>query len=82
MKNQQVSESSDQIDSIGVTINGLQKEVHSMHLLDLREKEGIDPEQPGIAVALNDRLLRRAAWSETMIADRDRVEVITAMQGG
>ncbi|WP_304451057.1 sulfur carrier protein ThiS [Nocardiopsis sp. YSL2] len=36
----------------------------------------------GIAVSLNDEVVRRAAWSETPLRDRDRVDVLTAVQGG
>ena len=67
---------------IEVTLNGRSTQVTSMPVRALLERKGIDPERPGIAVALNDRLLRRGAWEETMLSDQDRVEVITALQGG
>jgi sulfur carrier protein len=43
---------------------------------------GRDPAVPGVAVALGDRVVRRADWPTTPVADGDRVEVITAAQGG
>lgn len=49
---------------------------------ELLELRGIDPTRPGVAVAINDRVVRRAEWATTMLADGDRVEIITAMQGG
>ena len=41
-----------------------------------------DPSVPGIAIALADRVVRRAAWAETPVSEGDRVEIITAAQGG
>lgn len=37
---------------------------------------------PGVAVALNDEVVRRGAWSSTAVRDADRLEVLTAVQGG
>jgi len=36
----------------------------------------------GVAVALNDEVVSRGAWASTPLADGDRVEVLTAVQGG
>ncbi len=36
----------------------------------------------GVAVALNDEVVRRAAWAATALSDGDQVEVLTAVQGG
>lgn len=36
----------------------------------------------GVAVALNGEVVPRAAWSGTPLRDGDRVEVLTAAQGG
>jgi sulfur carrier protein len=36
----------------------------------------------GTAVALNGEVLPRARWAGTTLADGDRVEVLTAVQGG
>ncbi|MFN3597938.1 MAG: sulfur carrier protein ThiS [Rubricoccaceae bacterium] len=43
---------------------------------------GRDPAVPGVAVAIGDRVVRRSDWPATVLADGDRVEVITAAQGG
>lgn len=45
-------------------------------------EQGVNPEKPGIAVAVNDTVVRRSDWKQTELADGDHVEVITAMQGG
>lgn len=36
----------------------------------------------GIAVAVNDSVVHRGTWPTTVLRDGDRVEVITAVQGG
>lgn len=41
-----------------------------------------DPEQPGVAVAVNDHVVRRVEWESHMLEEDDRIEIITASQGG
>lgn len=36
----------------------------------------------GVAAALNGEVVRRSAWSATPLRDADRLEVLTAVQGG
>ena len=36
----------------------------------------------GVAAAVNDAVVSRAGWDDTRIAEGDRVEVLTAVQGG
>ena len=36
----------------------------------------------GVAAALNDEVVRRSAWEATPLRDSDRLEVLTAVQGG
>jgi sulfur carrier protein len=36
----------------------------------------------GIAVALNGTVVSRSAWARTVVSDDDRVEILTAVQGG
>jgi sulfur carrier protein len=36
----------------------------------------------GVAVAVNDQVVPRHAWPATRLGDGDRVEVLTAVQGG
>lgn len=43
---------------------------------------GDDEIRGGIAVAVNDEVVRRAAWADTALAAGDRVDVLTAVQGG
>jgi sulfur carrier protein len=50
--------------------------VHDM-LVDLGRAEG-----RGVAVALNGEVVPRAAWSDTVLAEDDQVEVLAAIGGG
>ncbi|GAB3205641.1 sulfur carrier protein ThiS [Marinactinospora thermotolerans] len=36
----------------------------------------------GVAVAVNDEVVPKAAWSGTPVSAEDRVDVLTAVQGG
>ncbi|MCX4557316.1 MULTISPECIES: sulfur carrier protein ThiS [Streptomyces] len=36
----------------------------------------------GVAAALNETVVPRAQWSKTLLSEGDRVEVLTAVQGG
>jgi sulfur carrier protein len=36
----------------------------------------------GVAVAVNGRVVTRSAWEDTVLADGDVIEVLTAVQGG
>lgn len=36
----------------------------------------------GIAVALNDRVVPRREWADTVLRDNDTILIITAAQGG
>ncbi|MEU3345746.1 sulfur carrier protein ThiS [Streptomyces sp. NPDC006700] len=36
----------------------------------------------GVAAALNETVVPRARWASTALAEGDRVEVLTAVQGG
>jgi sulfur carrier protein len=36
----------------------------------------------GVAVAVNDEVVTRSSWETTTLSDSDRVEVLTAVQGG
>lgn len=36
----------------------------------------------GVAVAVNEEVVPRAAWADTPLKPGDRVEILTAVQGG
>lgn len=64
-------------------INGEPREVPAPMALDaLLSHLGRDPGLPGVAVAVGDRVVPRSQWPVTEVEDGDRVEIITASQGG
>ncbi|MCZ7378377.1 sulfur carrier protein ThiS [Micromonospora sp. WMMC250] len=64
-----------------LTVNGAGRNVPSgTSVADL--VRDIVPEQRGVAVAVNGEVVPRAGWPATALRDGDRVEVLTAAQGG
>jgi sulfur carrier protein len=66
-----------------LTINGVRQDVPDGLTVDRLLRElGRDPAAPGVAVAVGERVVRRADWPQTTVRDGDQVEVVTAAQGG
>jgi sulfur carrier protein len=64
-----------------VTVNGVDHDVEpQLTVADVVRQLGADG--PGSAVAVNDEVVPRTGWAATVLADGDRVEVLTAVQGG
>lgn len=67
-------------------INGDPREVTADTTVEAVVRELTDTvggEVPGgIAVAVNDEVVRRTAWAATPLRAHDRVDVLTAVQGG
>lgn len=66
---------------VTVTINGGQVRVPNGRSLGglVDEYAG---RRAGVAAALNDNVVPRTAWDTTRIGEGDRIEVVTAVQGG
>jgi sulfur carrier protein len=43
---------------------------------------GVSDRESGIAVALNSEVVPRSMWTTTDLREGDRVDVVTAVQGG
>lgn len=67
---------------VEITLNGDSILLTSTPLVDALCELGYDPEQQGIAVALNMAVVPRSEWPETSIADGDRIDIVGAKQGG
>jgi len=69
---------------IGVQINGQGEQIPTeTSLADLLRSRRIEPATArGIAVAVNEVIVRRAEWSSKSIQDGDAIEIVTARQGG
>lgn len=67
-----------------IYVNGEPREASSgLTVADvLAQMDLPDPQQRGIAVALDDEVVPRGEWASTTVPDEARVEVVHAVQGG
>ena len=65
-----------------ITVNGAPRPFKGDSLSLLVAEAGIAPERRGIAVAVNDRVVPRAAWARTIPRPGDVVEIVRPLQGG
>ncbi|MDX2541361.1 sulfur carrier protein ThiS [Streptomyces sp. WI04-05B] len=66
---------------MNILVNGLRREVSPDTALDALVRT-LTPAPSGVAAALNETVVPRARWSATPLSEGDRVEVLTAVQGG
>jgi sulfur carrier protein len=64
-----------------VSVNGEPREFAPGTALDTVVKS-LTPAPSGVAAALNETVVPRAQWPSTSLCEGDRVEVLTAVQGG
>ncbi|GAA2659678.1 sulfur carrier protein ThiS [Nonomuraea recticatena] len=64
-----------------VTINGAAHEVPDGTTV-AQAVQRLTEQTTGVAVAVNDEVVTRGTWATTPLADRDRIEILTAVQGG
>lgn len=65
-----------------ISVNGKNLEPDNYALTAVMAAEGIDPATRGIAVALNDSVVPRGRWADTILSPGDRVEIVKVLQGG
>ncbi len=65
-----------------ITINGKPYAHEAKSLSDILSAQGISPAQGGVAVAVNQKVIAREAWSGLIPQPQDSIEIITAMAGG
>jgi sulfur carrier protein len=67
--------------TVTVTVNGTPRDLPAdLTLADLVGQLTQSPK--GVAAAVNGEVVPRRAWPATALAERDEVEVVTAVQGG
>ncbi len=66
-----------------ISVNGTDEPIENATTLSalLRDK-GVELDSRGIAVALNGKVVNRAAWRQTPVKAGDAVEIVQAKQGG
>ncbi|MGW0764904.1 sulfur carrier protein ThiS [Streptomyces sp. NPDC002676] len=66
---------------MNISVNGERREITPGTALDTLVRS-LTPAPSGVAAALNETVVPRAQWSATALSEGDRVEVLTAVQGG
>lgn len=66
---------------MNITLNGLPEQVFAGTTVHrLLAAKGLPVR--GIAIAVNGEIVRSTNWSDTVLADGDVIEIVTARQGG
>ncbi|MFI0963528.1 sulfur carrier protein ThiS [Streptomyces sp. NPDC021080] len=66
---------------MNVVVNGERRRIAAGTALDALVAT-LTASSSGVAAALNETVVPRAQWPSTALAEGDRVEVLTAVQGG
>ena len=66
---------------MNISVNGEPREFAPGTALDT-VVHALTPAPSGVAAALNETVVPRAQWPSTSLSEGDRVEVLTAVQGG
>ena len=64
-----------------ITVNGAERETEEGSSV-AGVVAAVTGRPAGVAVALNDQVVPRADWNTTIVREADRIEVLTAVQGG
>jgi sulfur carrier protein len=67
--------------SVSVSVNGEARAVPAGTALDALVAT-LAPARSGVAAAVNESVVPRGQWATTPLGEGDRVEVLTAVQGG
>ncbi|WP_372411821.1 sulfur carrier protein ThiS [Streptomyces luteireticuli] len=67
--------------TLSVTVNGEQRAVARGTTLDALVA-GFTDARGGVAAAVNEHVVPRGRWTATELGEGDRVEILTAVQGG
>lgn len=65
-----------------LTVNGTMRAYEPQTVEELIAALGMDPLRRGIAVAVNEAVLPRAAWAKTRVSPGDVIEVVQPLAGG
>ncbi|MFD9463086.1 sulfur carrier protein ThiS [Streptomyces sp. NPDC060027] len=66
---------------MNIVVNGERQRIAAGTALDTLVAT-LTPAPAGVAAALNETVVPRTQWSSTALTEGDRVEVLTAVQGG
>ncbi|WP_030060176.1 MULTISPECIES: sulfur carrier protein ThiS [Streptomyces] len=66
---------------IALTVNGVPRQVPGTSTL-AEVVATVSAANSGVAAALNEAVVPRSSWSDTPLSAGDRIEILTAVQGG
>ncbi|MFI3266941.1 MAG: sulfur carrier protein ThiS [Rikenellaceae bacterium] len=65
---------------MNITLNNKQETIKSQNLIQLIEEFAIDTK--GIAIAINNKVISRGMWEETLLNENDQIIIVSAVFGG
>ena len=65
-----------------LTVNGTHVPATGQTVRTVLVAHGVDPERPGIAIAMNGAIVPRVRWDSVQVQPGDRVEIVHALAGG
>ena len=65
-----------------IFVNGEPRERAGATIAELLADLGVEPQARGVAVALDGEVVPRAEWDRRRVNEGQRVEALSAMQGG
>lgn len=67
---------------IPIRLNGKPYGTMAASIAALLAERGIDASRPGIAVAANQKVVKRGDWAATPVSANDDIEIVQPFQGG
>ena len=65
-----------------IYLNGEPRETDGATIAELLTQLGVDPQARGVAVAVDGEVIPRGEWPQRRVTHGQRVEALSAMQGG
>ena len=65
-----------------IFVNGEPRERQGATIAQLLSELGVEPSARGVAVAVDGEVVPRAEWDARRVNEGERVEALSAMQGG
>ncbi|MDR3031524.1 MAG: sulfur carrier protein ThiS [Kitasatospora sp.] len=69
------------MNTVALTVNGAPRTLPATTTLDVVVAE-VSAANTGVAAAVNEAVVPRSSWPATTLGEGDRVEILTAVQGG
>lgn len=67
---------------VPIRLNGKPYGTLAASIAALLAERGIDASRPGIAVAANQKVVKRGDWAATPVSANDDIEIVQPFQGG